>query len=505
MPDDQPKPDLLGGVPLDAVPPSGLLAVQIGGSDAVLVRDGDAFHAVGARCTHLGAPMAEGLLVDGELRCPWHHACFDARTGRAAKAPAFDPLPVWPVAVGDGRVWVTQAEPLAPPRPAVSLAEGPFVIVGGGAAGYAAAVALKQGAPRARCIVLSEDGHPPYDRTLLTKDYLDGKFGDDRLPISGIALNALGVELRLSTAVERIDRDRHEVVLRNGEAVPYAKLLLATGAEPRRLDVPGADRDHVLVLRSLADCRSVLARLGTAKRIVVMGSSFIGLEAAASLRSRGLDVTVVSPEEAPTAKVVGDAMSSAVMDAHRGNGVAFRLGRTATEIGADAVTLDDGTRLPADLVIVGVGVVPRTALAEHAGLTVDDGVMVDANLRSTDPDVYAAGDIARWPDPHTGRRIRVEHWVVAERQGQVAAANMLGNDTPFTDVPFFWSKHFDLSFRYIGHSAGRSDDTIDGSAAERNATVTFSQGGRVEAVVTMGRDLECLARERDMERGIAAA
>ena len=504
MADDQPKPDLLAGVALDAVPESGLLAGTIGTHDAVLVRDGGTFRAVGAKCTHLGAPMAKGLLVGGELRCPWHHACFDIASGRAAKAPAFDPLPVWPVAIEEGRARVTQAEPLAAPRRAIALAEGPFVIVGGGAAGYAAAVALKEGAPRARVVVLSDEDHAPYDRTILTKDYLDGKFGDDRLPISKVDLAGLGVELRLSTAVSRIDRGRHEVVIEGGEALPYAKLLIATGAAPKRPDLPGADADHVRVLRSLADCRAVLARIGAAKTVVLLGASFIGLETAASLRSRGLAVTVVSPEEAPTAKVFGDAVSEAVMEAHRGKGVEFRLGREATAIGARHVTLDDGSRLPADLVVLGIGVEPRTGLAEAAGLTVADGIVVDANLRTSDPDVYAAGDVARWPDPHTGRDIRVEHWVVAQRQGQAAAANMLGQPTPFAEVPFFWSKHFDLSLRYVGHAGEGDRPAVDGSPAKRDAAVTFSRDGRVEAVATIGRDLESLEREAAMERAAAA-
>ena len=499
MPDDQNTPDLLAGVALDAIPASGLLAGRIGERDAVLVRAGDAFHAVGARCTHLGAPMVKGLVVGGELRCPWHHACFDVASGRATAAPAFDPLPVWPAAAQDGRVRVTQAEPIALPRPAVALVEGPFVVVGGGAAGYAAALALKQGAPRARVIVLSDDDHAPYDRTILTKDYLDGKFGDDHLPISKVALDTIGVELRLSTTVARIDRERRAVVLAGGETVPYAALLLATGAAPERPDVPGSDQDHVCVLRSLADCRAVLARVATAQAVVVLGSSFIGLEAAASLRTRGVAVTVVSPETAPTAKVFGGDVSGAIMQAHRAKGVEFRLGRRATAIGADDVTLDDGTRLPADLVVVGIGVVPRTELAAAAGLSVEDGVTVDAHLRTSDPAVYAAGDIARWPDHHTGRAIRVEHWAVAQRQGQVAAANMLGHPTPFAAVPFFWSKHFDLSVRYVGH-AGKDDAiAVDGSPGQRDVTVSFSREGRVSAVATMGRDLESLSSEHGME------
>lgn len=500
MPDDQPKPDLLAGVPLGAIPANGLLAGRIGDRDAVLVRTGETFRAIGAKCTHLGAPMVDGLIVGGELRCPWHHACFDLASGRASKAPAFTPLPVWPVAVEDGRVRVTQAGPIAPPSPEISSGGGPFVVVGGGAAGYAAALALKQGAPEARCIVLSEDAHAPYDRTLLTKDYLDGRFGDDRLPTSGIDLVGLGVELRLSTRVARIDRERHVVMLEGGEAVPYAKLLLATGAEPKRPATPGADQDHVHVLRSLSDCRAILARIDGARQVVVLGSNFIGLEAAASLRSRGIAVVVVSPEQAPTAKVFGEAVADAILAVHRQHGVRFRLGRNAVAIGPDSVTLDDGSTLLADLVVVGIGVTPRTDLAKEAGLAVSDGVTVDAHLCTSDPDIYAAGDIARWPDPHSGRDIRVEHWAVAERQGQVAAPNMLGHATPFEEVPFFWTKHFDLSVRYVGHAGEGAAVAVDGAPSKRDATVTFGRDGNVEAVATLGREVVSLERERDMER-----
>lgn len=503
MSDDQPKPDLLAGVALDAIPDGGLLAGRIGERDAVLVRRGALVRALGGQCTHLGAPMAKALVVGDELRCPWHHACFDAVTGRATRAPAFAPLPTWPVAVDGGRVRVTSAEPLPAPGAGAADEPGPFVIVGGGAAGYAAAVALKTRAPRARCILLSEEAHAPYDRTLLTKDYLDGKFGDDRLPISAVTLESLGVELRLSARVDRIDRDRAEVVLAGGEAVPYAALLLATGAAPKRLDVPGGDQDHVRVLRSLDDCRAILGRVGEGTRVVVLGASFIGLETAASLRSRGVDVTVVTPETRPTAAIFGEEVSRAIMAVHRDKGVAVVTGRRAVAVGPADITLDDGARLPADLVVVGIGVTPRTDLAAAAGLAVEDGVRVDAQLRTADPAIYAAGDIARWPDPHSGRDIRVEHWVVAQRQGEVAAANMLGGSEPFTAVPFFWTKHFDLSVRYVGHAGPGAEATVEGSPADRDAAIWFKAGdGRVEALATLGRDPLSLAYEREAERAV---
>ena len=504
MAEQQEEPDFIEGVALDAIPDSGMLAGRIGDRKGLLIRTGATIRAIGGTCSHLGAPLAQGLVVAGEIRCPWHHACFDIATGRALKAPAFDPLPTWPVVVEGGHVRVTAREPQAPVARSVVAAAGPFVVIGGGAAGYAAALALKTAAPDAACTLVSEDDHAPYDRTLLTKDYLDGKFGDEHLPISQQDLKALGVAMRLSTAVTRIDRAARTVDLASGEVLPYAKLLVATGAEPKRPEIAGIDKDHVTTLRSLADCRRILARIGSARHVVVLGSSFIGLEAAASLVSRGVAVTVVSPGHEPMAKTFGSDLGAAVLEIHRRNGTKFVFGREITAIEDREVRLDDGTRLGADLVIIGVGVTPRTRLAEEAGLDLGSGVTVDRFLRTSDPDIHAAGDIACWPDAHSGRSIRVEHWLVAQRQGQVAAANMLGGALPYVDVPFFWTKHFDLSIRYLGHAEKSETITVDGNPAARDATVLFRDAGRTLAAATIGRDFQALEMERAMETGTSA-
>ena len=505
MAEQRDEPDFIAGVALDAIPDDGLLAGRVGDHKALLIREGDIVRAIGGTCTHLGAPLALGLAVAGEIRCPWHHACFDVATGKALKAPAFDPLPTWPVAIEDRRVRVTTREPLTPTAQSTIAASGPFVIVGGGAAGYAAALALKRAAPDAACTLVSMDDHAPYDRTLLTKDYLDGRFGEDRLPISQQDLSALGVDVRLSTTVTRIDRSGRAVHLATGDRLPYDKLLIATGAEPKRPDIPGIRKDHVTTLRSLSDCRHILARIGSARQVIILGSSFIGLEAAASLVSRGVKVIAVSPELEPLAKPFGPDLSATILETHRQNGTTLMLGRTITAIEDHAVRLDDGTRLAADLVIIGVGVAPRTTLAEAAGLAVDNGVTVDRYLRTSDPNIHAAGDIACWPDPHSGQSIRVEHWVVAQRQGQVAAANMLGRALPYDDVPFFWTKHFDFSVRYLGHAGQERAITVDGDPAARNATVTFSRDGCVAAIATVERDFESLRREDRMERRLNEA
>jgi NADPH-dependent 2,4-dienoyl-CoA reductase/sulfur reductase-like enzyme len=337
------------------------------------------------------------------------------------------------------------------------------------------------------------------DRTLLTKDYLEGSFGDDRLTIARHSLADLGVDFEGGASVQQIDTGNKRLRLANGEERPYEKLLLATGAMPRRLDVPGGDLPHVMVLRSLQDCRRILAKVTSGARVAVVGGSFIAMEAAASLMGRVLSVDVIAPEEHPLEKVFGRELSDLVLEAHSRKGVRLHLGAKVARIEHKQVALQGGERIDADLVVVGIGVEPRLQLAEAAGLALDRGVLVNSRLQTSDPDIFAAGDIARWPDPHTGESIRVEHWVVAERQGQVTAANMLGYDQPFVMVPFFWTKHFDLSIRYIGHAEKWDETLVEGDLAHRNGLVRFRCAGRDLAVATVERDKDSLRAELAMD------
>lgn len=498
---EPPKPDFSQGIPLNAIADGGMLAGTVGAEPVLLVRTGGKVRAFGGSCTHLGAPLGEGLCTQGTIRCPWHHARFDAATGEAVGAPAFDPLPAWIVEQTGNRVFVTgpAERRTLPVRTFEGHSEPGIVIIGGGAAGFAAAHALRERGHEGPVTVVSTDTDPPYDRTLLTKDYLDGKFGAERLPICSTGLQALGVTFIGGSRVVAIDRTGRQLELADGRRLPYKRLLLATGAEPNRLDVPGAHLPHVRLLRTLSDCRALLARLTPGTRIVVIGSSFIGLEAAASLRSRGFEVTVVTPEAKPMAKLLGSDLSRAILSIHTRKGVVFRLNGTVTRIDDEAVHLRDGSHVPADLVVVGIGVTPRTELAEEAGLHVDEGVVVDRFMRTSDPDIYAAGDIARWPDGHSGRQIRVEHWMVAERQGQTAARNMMGEEVCFTDVPFFWSKHFDFSFRYVGHTDSWDEANVEGDLDGGKAMVRYFKAGQQLAVATVGDDLTSLEVERTME------
>ncbi|MBR8511570.1 FAD-dependent oxidoreductase [Burkholderia cenocepacia] len=501
------RPDLMQGIALDDLADGAMIEGHVGDAAVLLVRRADELFAVGAQCPHYGGPLAQGLLVGDTIRCPWHHAAFCLRTGEMERAPALDGLPCWRVERRDGRAVVVDARPAAVP-PALKDTGLPtsVVIVGGGAAAIAAAVTLRQeGYPHA-ITLLSADADPPYDRPNLSKDYLAGTAEADWLPLRAPSFYAeQRIDVRCNTRVTRIDPAQRSVELADGSRVEYGALLLATGAEPNRLNVPGADLPHVRTLRSRADCDALIAKLKTARRCVVVGASFIGLEVAAALRTRGLDVHVVAPDPHPMGRVLGDALGDTIKALHEAHGVVFHLGATPARIGPDSVTLSSGDVLPADVVLVGIGVHPNVELAQDAGLAVERGVTVDRFLQTSAPGIYAAGDIARWPDPLTGERIRVEHWVVAERQGIVAARNLLGQQRPFDAVPFFWSQHYDLTLRYVGHAEQWDRVEIDGDLGAHDCSIAYWRGNTRLAVVTIARDLDNLKAEAAFERQTASA
>jgi NADPH-dependent 2,4-dienoyl-CoA reductase/sulfur reductase-like enzyme len=349
--------------------------------------------------------------------------------------------------------------------------------------------------------MLSNDSAMPVDRPNLSKDYLAGNAPEDWLPLRGEDYyRDAAIDLRLSTNVSTIDAKTRGVTLGNGDRLPFDRLLLATGAEPVRLQIPGADQPHVYTLRSVADSRAIIKAAGSAKRALVIGASFIGLEVAASLRARKIEVHVVAPEERPMQKVLGPEMGDFVRGLHEENGVNFHLKDTVEKLEGTRATLKSGGVIEADLVVVGIGVKPRLTLAERAGLAVDGGVSVSEYLETSVSGIFAAGDIARWPDPHSRQTIRVEHWVVAERQGQTAARNMLGKRERFDAVPFFWSQHYDVPINYVGHAESFDDIAIDGSISGKDCLLKYRKGGRVLAIASIYRDLDNLKAELEMER-----
>jgi NADPH-dependent 2,4-dienoyl-CoA reductase/sulfur reductase-like enzyme len=285
----------------------------------------------------------------------------------------------------------------------------------------------------------------------------------------------------------------------------YDALLLATGARPVLLALGDASSSpRVFTLRTLADAHEIIAAASTTRRAVVIGSSFIGLEAAASLRTRGLEVDVVSRDRWPLGRVLGEEVGHFVQQLHEEHGVRFHLIARPRAIGPQGVELEDGRTLPADLVVLGVGVRPSTDLAEKAGLHIENGVVVDTYLRTSAPGIWAAGDSARYPEPRLGASVRIEHWVVAQRQGQAVARDMLGLGAPFLDVPFFWSQHYDVRLAYVGHAESWDTVEVSGNLATRDATVVYRRAGRVLAVLTVGRDRQSLAVEAALERGDVA-
>jgi NADPH-dependent 2,4-dienoyl-CoA reductase/sulfur reductase-like enzyme/nitrite reductase/ring-hydroxylating ferredoxin subunit len=493
-------PDFEVGCRLHSVPDEGMLLGHAFGEAILVARQGSELFAIGATCTHYGGPLAKGLMVNCTVRCPWHHARFDLRTGEAIGAPALNDVACYKIEKHGERFSITGKIDKTPARkPKFSPVS--VVIVGGGAAGNAAAEMLRREGYDGPVTLISSDEFLPYDRPNLSKDYLAGSAPEEWIPLrSADFYREQKIDTLTNISVTAINPTKKNVTLSDGRSLAYDALLLATGAEPVRLSIPGDDLPHVCYLRTLADSRRIIAKAKNAKRAVVIGASFIGLEVAASLRQRKLEVAVVGKGALPLEKVLGRELGEFIRQTHEDHGVQFHLERTPAIIQNKQVRLDDGTILDCDLVVIGVGVRPNIALAEKAGIATDNGILVNEFLETNVPGIFAAGDIARWPDPRAGR-IRVEHWVLAERQGQTAARNILGARQPFTDPPFFWSNHFDLQIRYVGHGSGKDRAIVSGDLKAGDASVLFRDGSELSAVASIGRDVENLKAELALERG----
>lgn len=491
-------PDLASGVPFEQLREGEPLLGHANGEATILVRIGDEAHAIGATCAHYGGPLAEGLVVDGTVRCPWHHACYDVRTGEVLGAPALSSLPCYDVR-REGKLVRVLGKKGALAKPAPSAAHpSSVVIVGAGPAGTSCAESLRREGYAGPITLVGTEA--PVDRPNLSKDYLAGNAPEEWLPLrTPEALQEQRITLDLRSSVRKLDLAGRRVELSNGTWLDYGALVLATGADAIRLPIDGAERPHVHLLRTLADSRSIIDACSAARSAVVIGASFIGLEAAASLRTRGLDVTIVGPEALPLARILGDDVGALVRRIHEDKGEHFRLGRKPVRITERKVVLDDGEELAADLVVIGVGVRPRVELADAAELRTDRGVVVDERMRTSNENVYAIGDIAR--HPYGGELVRIEHFAVAERHGRTAAFAMLGRKPPVHDVPFFWSAHHDVTLSYVGHAERFDRVAVHGNLTGRDAAVGYLEREQVRAVLTVNRDLVSLRAERAFEVG----
>ena len=494
-------PNLKDGVPASLLEEGKPFLGQVDDEPVFLVRTAGRIFAAGAKCTHYGGPLNEGLVTGTNVHCPWHHACFSLETGEALGAPALAPIPCYVVEQDTNTVRVL--DKLAPPPPpAPPQSPASVVIIGAGAAGAACVDMLRAKAYTGPITLIGDEDPGPVDRPNLSKDYLAGHAPEEWIPLQ---YQSGGVELLLGDPAAAISTDHQTVTLRSGRELNYGALLLATGASPRILNIPGAGLPHVHVLRTLANSRAIIAGAERAKRATVIGSGFIGLEVAAALRSRGLEVSVIGKEAAPLAGILGPDMAAFVQRLHQEHGVRFHLGQSPKSIHPDRVQLSSGQTVPADIVILGVGVAPRTELAEAAGLRVHNGIVVDEFLRASAPNIYAAGDVARFPDPRSGGLVRIEHWVLAERHGQAVARHMLGLGRPFTDVPFFWSAHYDTTIAYVGHAPFWDRVDILGDLAANNAAAVYRRANKILAVATINRDDLSLKVEAALERNDAAA
>ena len=483
--------------------------VSAEGKEILLARVNGNFHALGAHCTHYGAPLVEGVLSGERIVCPWHHACFNVKTGDLQEPPAVDALPSYEVKIQNDQVIVRVPENASDRRTPLMTKRDTkdqrlFLIAGVGAAGYAAAQALREDGFTGRLVLVTRENHLPYDRPNLSKEYLQGGAEPGWLPLRTDDFFAeYDIEVMRGKTIKRLDAAKKTITFADGETLSSDALLIATGGAPRKLPFQLDSQTNVFLLRGYDDSDTIIASAEKGKRAVVIGASFIGMEVASSLKARGCEVTVVAPDDVPFRKILGADIGRLFQDIHEENGVKFRLNSSVVGFtGREEVTqviLENGDRLKADLVVVGIGVKPATDFLSGLTLHRDGGVIVDEHMRAADG-VYAAGDIAYFPHSLTGERQRIEHWRTAMQQGRIAAHNMAGKETSYDGVPFFWTRQFDAGLLYFGHAATWEEIIYQGELAARDFLAFYIKGSRVLAVAGMNRDREMAAVEELMRQ-----
>ena len=480
---------------LDSLDANEMREVEVAGEKILLVRHNGAVSAIGAECPHAGGPLAEGMLADGQVICPWHKARFCVRTGARLEPPALDALPFYPVEIIDGDIVLQGAAPTAASRPRCEGDNRNFLILGAGAAGVSAAQQLREAGFEGEITLVSQEAELPYDRTVLSKSFLAGQEVHEKTPLQDEVFYAEQNITRRHAKILSLDAAQKKINLADGE-LSYDAALIATGGEVVLPDFPGANLENVFTLRRRTDAEAIIAAAGKAEKAVVIGASFIGMEVAAALQLRGLTVTIVAGEQAPFEKQLGTAIGNVFREIHEEKGGAFRFGAKVKCLAGEEklafVELADGERLPADLAVAGIGVRPATDFIKSLTREEDRALVVDRQLRVQDS-LFAAGDIAAFPSYGDGPLIRVEHWRVAEQQGRVAALNMLGKNEDYTAAPYFWTAPYGIKLEYVGHAKGDDEMVVRGDLAARKFIAYYLRNGIVAAAAGMDQDREMAA------------
>jgi NADPH-dependent 2,4-dienoyl-CoA reductase/sulfur reductase-like enzyme/nitrite reductase/ring-hydroxylating ferredoxin subunit len=475
----------------NSVAASTLKAVTAGKHELLLANVDGTIHALGGKCPHYGAPLAEGCLIGDRLYCPWHQGCFAASTGALLEPPPLDALPHFPVRHVDGRLIVTVPEDVTDRRDAITAAskssapmndDSPahIAIVGAGAAGIAAAQRLRElGFPN-KITIISDDPNNPYDRPACSKALLTGEIGFADEPFLHPAEFYTTHHIdRLHDRVTAIDAATRTINFEHHPPFIAERILIATGSRARRANLPGDHLSSVFYLRTLADADRLVRRItqSTARRAVVVGGSFIAMEAAAALVQRGLEVTVILSNNVPFEKTLGPEIGGAIQSLHEKHGVRFITSSKVTQIAGETdvrqIRCDTGETVDAEL---------NTETVRNLTLSEDHSIPVDATLATRSPGIFAAGDVARIAHPHFGESLRIEHWRFAEQQGRAAAENMLGQAQPFRATPYFWTFQFDFGLDMLGHAEGWDAIHWEGHPTDAEFLAYYLRNDKIIAV-----------------------